>query len=352
MKRTKKVLALLLSLVLILSFGSMTVLAAAYDWQGTGGQMLKMLTPTDITVKSADADAYYNNVINTAFDPTTDIVFSFTMSAGMNNFSAPAFQSTNMPLITVCSSYSGSVVANPTFVSGNSAGVTVSVPPGTLADGTYYLVFGKDIQGNNASKLLGKDIVFEFTVKAGASPEASSFTDIPVWAKDYVAAVVANGCMKGLDDTTFGPNDTVTRGAFITILGKARGIKTANYATSVFADVQDTDTCSPYAAWAAEKKIVNGYGSDSFGPDDILTREQAITILYRYAVAFAMDTAVSGDTSTFSDGAQVSSWAETSMAWAIGHSFVGGTGDGKLVPAGEITKAQVAKLIAVMLLTK
>lgn len=352
MKTTKKALALLLSIVLILSFGSMTVFAASYDYQGTGGQTLKMLTPSDITVKSADTDAYYNNVINAAFNPASDIAFNFSMSAGMNSFSESAFQSTNMPMITVCSSYNGTVVANPTFVSGSSAGVTISVAPGTLADGTYYLVFGKDIQGNNASKLLGKDIVFEFTVKAGAAPETSPFTDVPAWAKDYVATVVANGCMKGLSDTAFGPNTTVTRGEFITILGKARGIKPANYASSAFSDVMDTDAFSPYAAWASEKKIVNGYGGGSFGPNDILTREQAVTILYRYASAFAMDTAASGNSDSFSDGTQVSIWADSAMAWAIGHSFVGGTGDGKLVPSGEVTKVQVAKLIAVAILTK
>lgn len=351
MKKTKKALALLLSIVLILSLGSMSVFAAAYDFQGTGGQTLKMLTPSDITVKSADTDAYYKNVINTAFDPAADIIFNFTMGSGMNNFSEATFKSANLPLITVSSSYGGAVVATPAYVSGSAAGVTISV--GKLAEGTYDLVFGKGIQANNASKILGKDIVFEFTVKKAAAPApASPFTDVPEWAEDYVAAVVANGCMQGSSATTFGPDVLVTRGEFITILGKARGIKTANYTTSAFTDVKATDTVSPYAAWAAEKKIVLGKEDGSFGANDKLTKEQSATILYRYAVAFALDTAASGNTSTFTDGAQVSSWAATAMAWAIGHNYVGGTGGGLLVPAADVTKAQVAKLITVMILTK
>lgn len=350
MKKTKKALALLLSIVLIMSIGMITVFASAYDFQGTGGQMLKILTPSDITVKSADTDAYYLNSINTAFDPSADIVINFTMSSGMNSYSETTFKTVNLPLITVNSSYGGSVVANPTYVSGSSAGITISVPSGTLTDGTYYLVFGKNIQANNASKILGKDIVFEFAVKKSTAAPVSPFTDVPSWAKDYVATVTANGCMKGLTDTTFGPDITLTRGEFITILGKARGIKPANFTATPFTDVQASDACSPYAAWASEKKIAVGYGDGTFGPNDKLTREQVAMILYRYATAFALDTAASGNISVFSDGAAVSSWASTAMSWAIGHSYIGGTGDGKLLPAGDVTKAQAAKLVAVMIL--
>lgn len=352
MNKTKKALALLLSVVLILSIGTISVFAAAYDFQGTDGQSLKMLTPSDITVKSADTDAYYNNVINTAFDPAADIVLNFTMSSGMNSFSETTFKTVNLPLITVSSSYGGTVVANPAYVSGSSAGVTISVPGGTLVEGTYYLVFGKNIQANNASKILGKDIVFEFSVKKGTAAPVSPFTDVPAWAKDYVASVTANGCMKGLTDTTFGPDVAVTRGEFITILGKARGIKPANFTATPFTDVKASDACGPYAAWAAEKKIIIGYLDGTFGPNDILTREQAATMLYRYAAAFALDTAAVGSMSAFSDGAAVSSWASTALSWAVGHHYIGGAGDGKLVPSGAVTKVQAAKLIAVMILAK
>ena len=246
MKKMRKALALLLCVVLVVSTASIAAFAAPYAAQGTGGNTLTMLSPSDITDNSTETDDYYSNTINTELDPTTDIVFTFTMSSGMNNFSETLFVETNLPKITVCDSYGGTIIAQPTYLSGGSDGISIVVAADILSDGTYVLVFGKDIQGNNESKTLGKDIVFTFTALTGATgtetepepepePEATSpFTDVPAWAEEYVAAVIANGCMEGTSETTFGPDISVTRGEFITILGMARGINASKYETSVF----------------------------------------------------------------------------------------------------------------------
>ncbi len=365
MKRIGKALTLLLCFALIVSMGAIAAVAAPYSAQGTGGNMLTMLSPSDITDNTVEADGYFSNTINTELDPTADIVFRFTMTSGMNNFDETLFVETNMPQITVCDSYGGDVAAQPDYVSGGADGISISIAAGTLTDGTYALVFGKDIQGNNSSKVLGQDIVFTFTAVTGAEPvsepetgaepeetepEQTGFTDVPAWAEDYVAAVIANGCMTGTGETTFDPDTSLTRGAFVTILGKARGINAGKYTESVFADIADTDACSPYAAWAAGKEIVFGYGEDLFGPDDVLTREQVVTMLYRYAQAFSMDTNAPGDIGAFKDGAQVSDWAAEAMAWAIGNEYISGFGNGMLIPAGEITRVQAAKLVAVVVL--
>lgn len=350
MNKTKKVLQLLLSVILVLSFGSMAALAVDYDLQGTGGNQLKMVRPADIADTTGDSAAYYSNVIHTELDPTADIVFTYTVTSGMNNFDETLFTETNLPQIGVYDTYGGHKVADPVFVEKTGEGISISIPAGTLTDGTYVLVFGKDIQGNNSSKILGMDIAFTFTATTGAAPQTNPLTDVPAWAQAYVDTVVANGCMQRVDATTFNPGGTVTRGEFVTILGMARGIKTANFATSTFTDVDDTDVCSPYAAWASSKNITNGIGDGAFGPDDILTRQQAITMLYRYAMAFSMDTAAEGDVGVFSDSAQVSAWAETAMQWAVGHQYVGGMGNGIIAPAAFASRAQIAKLIAVLVL--
>lgn len=350
MKKTSKALAFLLSFILLVSFGVMNVFAASYDAQGTGGNMLKMLSLMDITDNTMDADAYYSNTITTQLDPAAEIVFVFTMTSGMNNFSEALFIETNLPQIGIYDSYGGQKLADPTYISGGSSGISIAISADTLTDGTYYLVFGKDIQGNKASKTLGMDIVFEFTATTGAQPLASPFTDVPDWASDYVDAVVMNGCMSGVDVTHFGSDMALTRGEFVKILGMARGIKADKYETSAFSDVSDTDACSPYAAWAASKNIVNGYGDGMFGRDDVLTREQVVTILYRYAMAFSMDTTASGDLGAFSDSNQISSWASTAMTWAVGADYIIGNANDMLMPLGEITRIQAAKLIAVTIL--
>ncbi len=347
MKRMKKTLGILLSLVLLISVVAATALAA-YSAQGDNGQTLTMLTPSDITEQSADD--YYLNTINTPFDSASDVIFTFTMSAGMNNFSEETFIETNLPQISVCDTYGGTVVTAPTYVSGSSANITISA--GMLDEGDYVIVFGQDIQGNNASKTLGKDVVFEFTVSADVvtEPPASPYDDVPVDDADYVTAVIANGCMQSESETMFGSATLISRGEFVMILGMARGIKADKYPTSAFDDIADSDAYSPYVAWAAGKNIVNGYGDGNFGPGDTLTREQAVTILHRYAVAFSMDTSASGDVSAFSDQDAVSSWAAAPMAWAVGMGYIGDVGGGMLMPQAEMTKMDVARMIAVMLL--
>ena len=366
MKRSRKVLALLLCVTLIVSVGALSAVAATYAAQGTGGNTLTMLTPSDITDNTAEGDTYFSNTINTELDPTADIVFSFTMSSGMNNFNETQFIEINMPQIAVCDSYGGDVIVQPTFVSGGSDGISISVAADTLTDGSYVLVFGENIQGNNSDKTLGQDIVFTFTAVTGAQADTeteedtepveeeeqtSPFTDVPTWAEEYVAAVIENGCMEGTSETTFDPDAVLTRGEFVTILGKARGINAGKYTTSVFSDIADEDECSPYAAWASGKEIIEGYGDGLFGPDDTLTREQVVTILYRYATVFSMDTTADGDISAFSDGASVSSWAQTAMAWAIGQNYISGFDNGLLIPTGEITRVQAAKLITLLVLS-
>ena len=352
MKKIKKVLTLVLCITLIVSIGAIAAVAAPYAAQGTGGNTLTMLSPSDITDNTAETDTYFSNTINTELNPAAEIVFAFTMSSGMNNFNESQFIEVNMPQITVRETYDGAVVAQPTYVSGSSGGISIAIAAGTLTDGTYVLVFGENIQANKATKVLGQDVIFTFNAVTGAAPVVTNlFTDVPGWAEDYVAAVIANGCMTGTSLTTFDPDISLTRAEFITILGKARGINTSKYATSVFTDIADTDECSPYAAWAAGKEIVVGYGDDLFGPNDILTREQVVTILYRYAQAFLFDTAEPGDINDFEDGAQVSSWATTAMAWAIGNNYISGFDNGLLIPTGETSRVQAAKLIAVMILS-
>ena len=101
-------------------------------------------------------------------------------------------------------------------------------------------------------------------------------------------------------------------------------------------------------AWAAEKGIVSGYGNGSYGENDYITREQLVTLLYRYSgnsVAPASDAL-----EPFADGEQVSSWAEEAMTWAIEAEIIQGKENGLLDPAGTASRAEIAVIIYRMIL--
>ena len=75
--------------------------------------------------------------------------------------------------------------------------------------------------------------------------------------------------------------------------------------------------------------------------DQVLTREQLATMLYRYAGSPAAD----GTITHFSDGDKVSSYAADAMQWAVSHGLIGGMGDNTLNPQGNATRAQVAAIL-------
>lgn len=93
-------------------------------------------------------------------------------------------------------------------------------------------------------------------------------------------------------------------------------------------------------AWAAEQKIVSGYGDGKFGPADPLTREQLVTILYNYSKFKGYDITADQDLSKFSDEATLSGYAKTAMQWAVKHGIVTGIGEDLLSSTTTATRAQ------------
>ena len=118
-----------------------------------------------------------------------------------------------------------------------------------------------------------------------------------------------------------------------------------NAGTSSFRDVENDRWYADAAAWAAKNKIVTGYDETTFGPMDPVSREQMATILYRYAMYNGMDAVTMEENlSGFADEAQVSPYAIGAMNWSVGQELINGM-DGKLVPQGQATRAQVATIL-------
>ena len=107
-------------------------------------------------------------------------------------------------------------------------------------------------------------------------------SDPKAWYHDGVHWVLEEGIMNGTGETTFAPNSPTTRGMIVTMLWRMEGEPKAE--SSSFTDLTQ-DWYIPAVNWAAAKGIVNGYSESSFGPEDPITREQLAAILYRYEAA-------------------------------------------------------------------
>lgn len=115
---------------------------------------------------------------------------------------------------------------------------------------------------------------------------------------------------------------------------------------NVFTDVPDDSGAEKAIVWASGKGIVNGYGDGVFGPDDSLTREQLVTILWRYARYKELDVSVGESTNilSYDDAFDVSAYAVAPFQWACGEGITTGS-EGCLRPFGGLTGDEFAAIL-------
>ena len=181
---------------------------------------------------------------------------------------------------------------------------------------------------------------------AFAANDTSAFSDVKTsaWYHEDVQYVSENGLMKGTGENLFSPDATTTRGMIVTILYRLEG-EPSPTGVCPFQDVASGKYYEKAITWAAENGIVSGFSADTFGPDQNITREQMAAILYRYATYKKYDVSTAGDLSKFPDADKVSSYAVDAMKWANAAGLINGSNDGKLYPAGNATRAQVAAIL-------
>ena len=172
------------------------------------------------------------------------------------------------------------------------------------------------------------------------------FTDVfsSAWYFNAVSETVADGIMQGVGGQLFAPEATLTRAMLTQIIYNMEG-KPSYTASGSFSDVAAGSWYYDAITWAAEKGIVMGYGGGRFGPNDNITREQLVTIFYRYVGEHrGMDVSAVSDLSSYSDVSAISAYAREAMGWAVGAGLISGLGDGRLAPTGLATRAQVAQV--------
>ena len=107
------------------------------------------------------------------------------------------------------------------------------------------------------------------------------------WAENDITWVMDMGLFNGTSSTTFNPNGTMTRGMFVTVLGRYAGVDPADfsdwYLPDLFKDVKGDAYYAPYINWAVRHGLTNGTGKDTFSPDLAITREQMAVFPVRFA---------------------------------------------------------------------
>lgn len=146
------------------------------------------------------------------------------------------------------------------------------------------------------------------------------------WAANYIGWAYARGVMNGMSDGNFHPEGLTNRQQLWMVLDRLSGNKPANMAEA--------------RAWSISSGI-----SDGTNPGGSLTRQQLVTMLYRYAQLKGYATTGGASLSGYADAGRVSGYAQAAMSWAVGNGIVGGTTDGRLNPQGTATRAHFATFL-------
>ena len=174
------------------------------------------------------------------------------------------------------------------------------------------------------------------------------FTDVAADAAYYddVLYVYENNIFNGFTSTIFGPDSTMTRGQMVTVLWRMSGSPEPEK-DCPFTDVAAASPYRKAIAWAVENGLSNGYTETTFAPGQAISRQQFLTILYRYAQFKEYDVSVGEDTNilSYTDVESVSTYAVPAMQWACGAGVAYGI-DGKLMPTSPAPRYQVAEFLA------
>ena len=195
-----------------------------------------------------------------------------------------------------------------------------------------------------------KAVVFEtghFSVYGvGYKTFVPAFTDITGhWAADNILFAASRGLLSGTSDTTFSPGTGMTRGMFVTALGRLAGINPDSYQTGKFTDVKADAYYAPYVNWAAQTGIVEGVTATTFAPDTNINREQMAVIMKNYAAKLGHDLPQTLKAVTFADNTQISSWAKDAVKSMQQAGILAGKNENKFDPKGTATRAEVATVL-------
>ena len=173
-----------------------------------------------------------------------------------------------------------------------------------------------------------------------------SYNDVTAgdWFTPDVIYVTLTGLMNGTGDG-FSPNNNINRAQLVTVLYRMAGEPEVT-GENPFTDVPDGQWYTDAVLWAAENNITDGTSETTFSPNDALTREQMATFLYRFANFEAGEPIeVTGDLSGYTDADLVADYAVDAMTWAVGEGVISGIGNNTLAPDNTASRAQMATVL-------
>jgi len=180
-------------------------------------------------------------------------------------------------------------------------------------------------------------------ISGEAAPVSFSDVSEKSWYYNAVIYSVSNGIFKGMSETQFAPNMEITRGMFLTLMGRMYKKNTVKYSKK-YLDVPDNAYYADAVNWAKANGVLDFIEGEKFYPDRPITREELVTVLRGCKRLSGENVEYLTLMKSFTDSSKISDWAKSSVEWAMAKNVVSGFEDGSFRPQATATRAQVAQI--------
>jgi hypothetical protein len=179
---------------------------------------------------------------------------------------------------------------------------------------------------------------------ASTSSISTDFTDVSLdhWAKASIEFVRERGLFSGTGEGGFSPDQSMSRGMFVTVLGRLSKIAQESYKSTSFTDVSVGSYYLPYIEWASEQGIVSGTAEATFAPDQDITREQMAVLIVNYAKVIGFKLPQVATENTFADNDNISAYAKAAVAQMQRAGIFSGRDGNRFAPKATASRAEVS----------
>lgn len=190
--------------------------------------------------------------------------------------------------------------------------------------------------------------VLSLAMTMGLTTAFAEFADVPndAWYSSAVNFMTQSGYMNGISETEFAPDASMTRGMFVTVLGRMDGASVSDYNKKIFPDVEMDKWYAPYVNWALENNIVSGYDDLRFHPDEAINRAQLSVMVKKYVNYRGYEIADNPSAyDSYIDDAEIPQWAKDGADFMRRTGVITGDDYGAFMPASLATRAQIAATV-------
>lgn len=190
-------------------------------------------------------------------------------------------------------------------------------------------------------------LMLTLTIALFLQPAYAAFDDVASdsWYKDAVEYADFNGLFRGISDTEFAPQATMTRGMFATVLYRMGRETSGDYPDPSFTDIVDGAYYQTPVNWGTAIGIINGVDENTFAPDAPVTREQMCKLIALFCEHIKFTLPSDKAAATFIDAGDISGYAVEYVDACQQAGLIMGYEDGSFRPQGESTRAEVATIL-------